>query len=110
MLSRFRPRVAGLAVAAALCGLFVSVSARAAVPTDFVDELVASGLSSPIGFAFLPDGRALVAEQRSGSIRVVRGGTVSSAIFTVPSLNTNGGERGLLAIAVDPLWPTRPYV
>jgi glucose/arabinose dehydrogenase len=91
--------------------LFAASSARAAtLPTNFSDQLVASGLTAPTSLAFLPDGRALVTEQGTGRIRMVVGNTVTGALTTVPSLNTSGYERGLLSIAVDPDWPQRPYV
>jgi len=91
--------------------LFAASSARAAtLPTNFSDQLVASGLTGPTSFAFLPDGRVLVCEQATGAIRMVVGSTVTGALTTVPSLNTDGYERGLLSIAVDPNWPQRPYV
>lgn len=89
--------------------LLAPVVHAATLPTNFSDQLVASGLNAPTSLAFLPDGRALVTEQNSGAIRMVVGSTVTGALTTVPSL-TSGGERGLLSIAVDPGWPTRPYV
>lgn len=88
----------------------VSPSLAADLPTDFSDQLVATGLSAPTSLAFLPDGRALVTEQQTGAIRMVVGGAVTGALTTVPSLNTVGLERGLLSVAVDPDWPARPYV
>lgn len=91
--------------------LLVAASSHAAtLPTNFSDQLVASGLNMPTSLAFLPDGRALVTEQNSGAIRMVVGSTVTGALVIVPSLNTDGYERGLLSIAVDPQWPSRPYV
>jgi len=92
--------------------LLVASNGRAAtLPTNFSDQLVASGLNAPTAFAFLPDGRALVTEQTTGAIRMVVGSTVTAPLATVPSLNTGpGDERGLLSIAVDPGWPARPYV
>lgn len=81
------------------------------VPTDFVSEVVRSGFNEPSAFAFLPDGRALVAEQRTGRIRMVVNGQIATTdpIFTVPAVLANGGERGLLGIAVDPDWPVYPF-
>jgi len=82
------------------------------VPDEFVNETVVTGLDQPIAMSRLPDGRFLVAEQRTGRIRVVLAGadTASAALFTVPDLNITGGERGLLGMAVDPEWPIRAYV
>ena len=88
-----------------------ATSARAALPPDFVDEQIASGLSQPTSLAFLPDGRVLVVEQVSAKVRLIVNGTVSPINpITVPGVNTSGSERGLLGITVDPRWPTFPYV
>jgi len=97
----------GLALAAA-----TPCAAAVQLPDGFVSETVVTGLNQPIGMAMLPDGRILVAEQRTGAIRVVPAGadTASAPVFTVPDLQISGGERGLLGIAVDPGWPTRAYV
>jgi Glucose / Sorbosone dehydrogenase/FlgD Ig-like domain len=85
--------------------------ASVALPPGFGDHVVVSGLDQPTSLAFLPDGRALVTEQVTGAIRLVIGGSLSpTPLVSVSGLNTNGTERGLLAIAVDPGWPARPYV
>ncbi len=95
-------------------GLEFPSQAVAAVqlPDGFVDEPVVTGLNQPIAMQRLPDGRILVAEQRTGAIRVVfpDSGTVSPPLFAVPDLNISGGERGLLGMAIDPGWPIRKYV
>jgi hypothetical protein len=65
---------------------------------------------SPIGFAFLPDGRILLIEKQ-GRVRIVPvGSLISTSILLVPNVDSLGGEEGLLGLAVDPDWPTRPYV
>lgn len=81
------------------------------VPDGFTIETLAPGLASPVGFDFLPDGRVLYAELLSGQVRLlVPGSGVQAApVVTVPELVT-GGERGLLGIAVDPVYPARPYL
>lgn len=98
------------ACAAVLCSASQSIAA-VEVPDGFVNEVLVTGLNQPIGMARLPDGRMLVAEQRTGAIRIVLPGqsTASAPVFTVPGLNITGGERGLLGIAVDPGWPVLPY-
>ena len=89
--------------------LLAPASARAAtLPDGFADELVASNISAPSSLAFLPDGRALVIELNLARIRMIRNGAVTTLV-TVPNVRT-GGERGLLGIAIDPQWPSRPYV
>lgn len=79
-------------------------------PAGFADTLVASGLSGPLSLSFLPDGsgRAVLVQQ-SGAIRAWDGASVST-LHTMAEVNTNGNERGLLGVAVDPDWPVRPYV
>lgn len=104
-----------MACAVALAALAAIVGVRPAgavvLPPGFADHVVATGLDLPTSFAFLPDGRVLVAEQKTGTIRLVVGPTVAATpLITIPSLNYSGQERGLLAIAVDPGWPVRPYV
>jgi glucose/arabinose dehydrogenase len=95
----------------ALVAAFTTVFARsssAALPTDFAEEVMASGLSLPTGIAQTPDGRVLVVEQGSASIKQVSGG--AGVTLTTISDVSGGGERGLLGIAVDPAWPSRPFV
>ncbi|MBI5868160.1 MAG: PQQ-dependent sugar dehydrogenase, partial [candidate division Zixibacteria bacterium] len=102
-----------VAVGALLAGLPVRPTAAAVnLPSGFADELIVSGLDQPVGIAFLPDGRILVIEQRSAAIRLIVGGHLSTTnpIFTVPSVNASGNEQGLLGLAVDPAFPTRPYI
>lgn len=106
MRRRFPPFL--LALHLALLLLAAGAPAGAVVPTDFADEPVAGGFSSPVGLVFLPDGRALVAELSTAQIRMIRNGVVTT-LATVPNVRI-GSERGLLGIAVDPDWPARPYV
>lgn len=87
-------------------------AAAVQLPDDFLNETVVTGLQQPIAMARLPDGRLLVAEQRTGNLRLVLPGaaTATAPVFTVPDLEIVGGERGLLGMAVDPEWPIRAYV
>jgi glucose/arabinose dehydrogenase len=63
-------------------------------------ETVATGLTTPWGLAFLPDGSALVAERDTGHIVAVRpGGGAPREVYRVPGVDA-GGEGGLLGIAV----------
>jgi glucose/arabinose dehydrogenase len=61
---------------------------------------VASGLASPWGLAFLPDGSLLVTE-KGGSLRRVVGGVVQPPIAGVPAVDA-GGQGGLLDVLVAP--------
>lgn len=106
---------AGLPVLAALLVLAHPPAARAqyAVPAGFTFEqiLFPPYGGSPIGFAFLPDTRVLVIEKQSGNVRVkLPADSTSSLIGTVPDVIGTGAENGMLGIAVDPAWPSRPYL
>lgn len=103
-----------LALAAALLAAELAPTealGQAVVPSGFADQLGVGGLSRPVGMAFLPDGRLLVIEQQTARVRLIVNGAISivDPMGIVPGVNTSGEERGLLGIAVDPGWPTRPY-
>ena len=62
---------------------------------------VASGLDTPWGLAFLPDGQMLVSE-RPGALRIVRkSGKLSPPVAGLPPLVHNS-QGGLLDVALDP--------
>ena len=84
-------------------------SVPAAPPRVTVDETVTTGLTSPWGLAFLPDGSALVSERDTGRVKRIPadGGkavTVGRVRGAVPQ-----GEGGLLGLAVPP-GPNPAYV
>ncbi len=73
----------------------------AIVPAGFTDVQVAA-LGASTGLVGLPDGTVLVLEQL-GRVRLIR----DDALLPAPALTMslfpcNGGERGLLGVAVDP--------
>lgn len=103
---------AAAALAVYLCaGPGMGVMARATLPSGFVDDVVLSGLTKPTAVRFSPDGRVFVAE-KSGIIKVFD--SLSDSLPTVfADLRTNVHnywDRGLLGLALDPAFPTRPYV
>lgn len=67
-------------------------------------ETIADGLDHPWGLAFLPDGSLLVTE-RSGTMRLVKQGTLSEPIENVPEVWANG-QGGLLDVALAPDFST----
>jgi glucose/arabinose dehydrogenase/PKD repeat protein len=80
-------------------------------PAGFTDALVAN-LSSPTALAFTPDGRLLLTQQ-TGQLRVYQNG----ALAANPAFDFNAGnricsdfERGLLGVAVDPLFAANHYI
>jgi glucose/arabinose dehydrogenase len=74
--------------------------AAGGIPDLGAPETVATGLHTPWGLAFLPDGSALVAERDTGHILQVRtGGAAPKEVARVPGVAA-AGEGGLLGIAV----------
>lgn len=89
-----------------------TVRSAAALPPNFQETTVFSGLNQPTAIQFSPDGRVFVAEKR-GVIKVFD--NLSDPTPTVfADLRTkvyNFWDRGLLGLAVDPGFLTsRPYV
>ncbi|MGB7923235.1 MAG: PQQ-dependent sugar dehydrogenase [Pyrinomonadaceae bacterium] len=100
-----------LVCGAALVVLFAAhAPMRAAtVPTAFIEQQVASGLSSgPTSMAFAPDGRLFVCIQ-TGALRVIENDVLLATPFMTLSVNSNG-ERGLLGIAFDPNFATNHFL
>ena len=101
----------GLIAVAAALGAVRAAGAQAQLPTDFYDEPILTGLAQPVSFTFLPDERIVFTELKTGNVRLVVDGALAEApLVTIDSLETVGEETGLLGIAIDPRWPTKPYV
>ena len=81
------------------------------LPPGFRDSVVFSGLTLPTAVAFSPDGRVFVAE-KSGLIKVFASLTATTpTLFADLSTEVyNYWDRGLLGLALDPAFPTKPYV
>ena len=86
-----------------------TVVSAAVVPSGFVDEVFASGLSNPTAMEFAPDGR-LFATQQGGQLRVITsaGTLLSTPFLTLPV--SSSGERGLLGVTFDPSFATNNFV
>lgn len=96
---------AGVSAVVALTPTLLSsgVAAAATHPTLTVSRVVATGLTTPWGIAFLPNGDALVSERDTGRIvRIDASGRAGSNVTTVGRIKgvVPGGEGGLLGIAV----------
>jgi glucose/arabinose dehydrogenase len=107
------PSVARLASALFLIGTTVAAQVHAQnLPDGFALESVVGEPfdGSPVGFAFLPDGRILIVEKETGNVRVSAVGSGTSVVVATLSGVASELERGLLGIAIDPSWPQRPYV
>ena len=81
------------------------------LPAGFQQSTVFSGLNQPVAVRFAADGRVFVAEKK-GLIKVFASLTASTpTVFA--DLRTqvyNAYDRGLLGMALDPAFPTNPYV
>jgi len=80
------------------------------LPYGFIQEGVVMGLTLPTSFALAPDGRIFITE-KAGRVRVFRDGELLGDPFIDMTTEVNdAADRGLMGIAVDPDWPSRPYV
>ncbi len=103
----FLRRLAVLTLAWLAC---VSVASAHGVLQGFVDESVVSGLSLPVAFTTLPDGRVLIAE-KAGVVRIVSGGRLLPDAFIDLRARVNDyWDRGLLGLAADPAFAQNGFV
>ena len=88
-----------------------AVAQTPALPPGFHDSVVLSGLTRPTVVRFSPDGRIFVAE-KSGLVKVFASLTATTpTIFADLTTNVdNYWDRGLLGMALDPGFPSKPYV
>lgn len=78
------------------------------LPAQFDRTTIASGLTEPTDFRFLPDGRILITE-KAGAIRLYENGALNpEPLITLPT--QTGGERGLLGVEVDPDFADNGYI
>ncbi len=81
------------------------------LPHGFVVETLAPNQVGPTSLDFLPDGRVIFVEQNTGAVKVLcpTGGNAVGTLGQVPGLVVSY-SRGLLGVAVDPQWPSRPFL
>jgi glucose/arabinose dehydrogenase len=72
--------------------------------------VVRTGLRYPIALAFAPDSRVFYAERATGNIQILGTATTNTTTFYTLTGTDSSGERGLLGLALDPDFPTTPYV
>ena len=101
---------------AARAGLLMTLAAVAApppsaeaqvFPAGFAEETLISTLAAPTCLAFAPDGRLFIGEL-GGAIKLWDGGGTATTLVTLPVVQD--GEMGLLGLALDPGFPSLPYV
>jgi glucose/arabinose dehydrogenase len=86
-----------------------TVSAATGLPAGFVDAAVATPGGST-GIVGMPDGTVMVLVQ-SGSVRLIRNDVLLPTPALTMSLSPcNGGERGLLGVALDQDFKANGYV
>jgi glucose/arabinose dehydrogenase len=81
------------------------------LPTGFEDNVVFSGLDHPTAVRFAADGRVFVA-QKNGIVKVFSSvaATTGTTFSDLRAQVDDYWDRGLLGLALDPQFPTRPYV
>jgi glucose/arabinose dehydrogenase len=104
-----RPSTA--AAAFALVMTIALPSSGQTLPTGFQDSVVFNGLTLPMAIRFAPDGRIFVAE-KSGLIKVFDSlQDPTPTVFADLRPNVmDYWDRGLLGLAIDPNFPSQPYV
>lgn len=76
----------------------------------FVEDTVLKGLPISTAIAFAPSNKVYLA-LKTGSVRVVDNGTLLTAPFIdLSGIVNKATDRGLLGIAVDPQFPTKPFI
>ncbi len=89
-----------------------SIPSRAAtgMPDGFLQNVIVSGLREPTAFAFLPDGRILIAEKR-GVVRVMKNGGLNETPLVDLSDHVNEfWDHGLLGIVPDPRFVQNGFI
>ena len=74
-------------------------------------EVVADGLNTPWGLAFLPDGRMLVTERtvNGGTLRIVDKGTVSAPVAGTPKVHVQQ-DAGMFDVEVHPKYAENGWI
>lgn len=94
-----------------LSSLLFPAANVAALPANFQDTVVFSGLNTPTAIAFAPNGKIFIAE-KSGIIKVFDNlqDTTPTIFADLRNEVQDYSDRGLVGLVVDPQFPTRPYV
>jgi len=104
-----------IAACAVLLGATPLAPARPArastLPTGFQETIAFSGLTEPTVVQFAGDGRVFVGE-KSGLVKVFDNlsDTTPTVFADLRTKVHNFWDRGLLGLALDPAFPSRPYV
>ena len=77
-------------------------------PPGVAAAIWVEGLEAPWSLVFLPDGRAVVSE-RPGRIRLIEQGRLRPQPLALVE-SAQGGEGGLMGLAVHPRFPQQPFL
>jgi PKD repeat protein len=105
--------VIGISLLASIGGVAIEdLEAQSQLQPDsgFVEETVLADLPLSTAVAFAPGDRTFIAI-KEGIVRVAQNGTLLPTPFiNITSIVNRRTDRGLGGLAVDPQFPTRPYV
>ncbi len=104
-------RVAIVIAAWLLAVVAASPAHAAALPQDFQEDTVFSGLTQPTNIAFAPDGKVFVAE-KSGLVKAFTSlsDTTPDVVADLRSKVHDFWDRGLLGLAIDPSYPIKDSI
>ncbi|WP_281234080.1 PQQ-dependent sugar dehydrogenase [Flavobacterium gelatinilyticum] len=78
--------------------------------TEYKFDVITTALTSPWGVKTLPDGRILVTQKTTGTLRIVTtAGVVSAPITGLPAVNP-ANQGGLLGLCLDPDFATNRMI
>ena len=105
-------RAGALALLALVLVLAVDTgTASAGIPAGFTDTVAFSGLNVPTAVRFASDGRVFVA-QKNGVVKEFDNlsDPTPTTVVDLSSEVYNAWDRGLLGLALDPGFPSTPYM
>jgi glucose/arabinose dehydrogenase/PKD repeat protein len=108
-----RPSLANaLAVSLAVCLLLsvILVISRPGAAVSGTLEAVLSGLREPDSLAFASDGRVFFGERPTGKIGIIENGSLLPDPFYLFQNVSDYHDQGLLGLALDPSFPSIPWV
>jgi glucose/arabinose dehydrogenase len=102
------PRGGGVLAPGASAG---ATTAAATLPSGFQDTTVFSGLSFPTAIRFASDGRIFVAQKNGLLLEYDNlNDTTPTTVVDLRTQTDDYWDRGLLGLALDPNFPTSPYI
>ncbi len=92
------------------CVLLSQNASSATYPPGFAEKLVGSGVISPSGMDFTPDGRLFVGQQK-GQVRIIKNDTLlAQNVLNIQAKVDYNTERGLTGVTVDPDFNVNHYL